>query len=129
MATKKLNVQVIAQITPDTGLEPICAVDTDSDAFAPLAITGFTEWRTAEIQLAAAAVDTAFTFTEAVAFLLFADEPISLKLAAGESELTNIRFAGWCADDEDDDVHSTSVLLSNPGASAAQVKVLYLEKP
>lgn len=125
---KQFNMQVVAQITPDTGLEPACVLDTDNDQFDALALADFDEWSIRELQVAAGAVDTAVTFTDALVGVMFADGPLTVKVAAGETGLANLRFFAWAAADTSGG-HPTSILLSNPGASAVQVKFKYVETP
>ena len=127
MAVRRHTLRVIAESIPDTGREPVGLIDTDDEA-SPLVLTGFTGWTRRSVQIAAAAVDTPITFTQAVALQLFSDVPVDIRLASGESLVENIRYIGWMGDDEDDGGHGTSILVSVPGASAANLELLYIEQ-
>lgn len=96
-----------------------------------LVLSGYTQADMSKyIALAAAAADQAVTFTDAVAIILFShDNPFQLRLAGGETLLSNLRcFVIWC-DDTDDEAHSTSVLLTGNGASIANLEAIIIEKP
>jgi hypothetical protein len=127
MATRKLTYRVQAKSIPDTGRDPVGELDTDLEA-APLILTSFVGWKRESLKIAAGTADQAFTFTDAVAMLVFADVPIQVRLAAGEAQPSNLRFFGWCADDAETSCHTTSILLSVPGADPANVEILFVEK-
>lgn len=127
MPTKKLYYRVIAKTIPDTGREAVGELDTDQEA-EPLVLSSFVGWKREALRVAAGAVDQAFTFTDAVAMLIFSDEPFHIRLAAGQKQTTNIRFFGWCANTELLTVNTTSVLISVPGANPANLDILFVEK-
>lgn len=127
MPTPKLLYHVAAEYIPDTGRDPVDEIDTDTE-INPLILTGFKECRKANMQIPSLAVDTAFTFTDAVALLIFSDVPIHVRLVAAQTQVQNVRFFGWCADKETLTVKTTSVLISVPGVLPANLRILYVEK-
>lgn len=123
-----LLLQVIAGIRPDTGRSISCELDTNDSDFDPIVLTGFTKWRHERITVAAAVTDQAYTFTEAVGLIVFSSEPISWRLVAAQALVERVRFFGWVGDTALNDVHSTSVLLTNPGTETAHIDVIVIEK-
>lgn len=125
MATKSATLRTLLTAVNDAGEEPEKSLD---ESFVLASFTDFTPGR--RIRLAAAAADQAVTFTDAIALLVVShDYPFSLRLAAAETLLENLRsFLVW-ADDEDSGVHQTSVLLTGNGTNVADLEVWIIEKP
>lgn len=119
--------KIVAEIMADAGLDPQCLIDTDETP-GPFVLEGWTARVDQTIVLLPAAVDQAVSFTDAVGLLLVSDEPFDLRLAAGETLLTNLRaFVLW-ADSVTDHAHSTSVLLSGKGLATASIQALIIEE-
>lgn len=95
-----------------------------------LILSGYTDATISKyIALASGASDQAVSFTDAIGVLLVSDTPFSLRLAGGETLLTNLRaFVVWC-DDALDGAAQTSVLLSGNGSSVSNIEAIILEKP
>lgn len=127
MASPSLTVRLIAELIPDTGADPSCELDTGVST--PLVLDGFDQWTQHRVTVAPGAADQAVTFTAAIAILVFSDQPISIRLAAAETLVANTRLFAIVADDEVDEVHSTSILLTGNGSTEANVSVWILEKP
>ena len=121
------SLRLIAETFPDAGLDPQCQIDTDEHP-GPLQLIGFGEDSHETIFLAPAAADQAHTFTAASALVLVSDQPFSLRLASGESLLTNLRMFVLWADDSANAAHSTRVLLTGNGDNTAKIKVLTIEQ-
>lgn len=129
MPTPTFNLRITASLSEDLGAEPVIAIDTAVLMPLGLGLGGFPGWRHQRVQVPAAAVDQAITFTDAVLLLVFSDQPISIKTKTGETAALNQVFHGWCAKDATHAVSpAAGILVSNPGASVANVDVLVIEK-
>ena len=131
MATKEAALRIVLQHLNDTGESPEKALDTDIIDQAGLVLSEYTDLTPGRrVLLAAAAADQAITFTNAIALVIVShDNAFKLRLAAGETLLTNLRaFVVW-ADDEDDAVKATSVLLTGNGVTTADLELWIIEKP
>jgi len=130
VAAPEFTLRLLASLYADAGLAAEKELDTDDlpSSAGPIVLTGFQEWAIKKVTLAVSVTDQAVTFTAAVLIILLSDEPITVRLAAGETQLPNTRLFVVAADDSDDHVHSTSVLLSNPGANEAHVEAWFIEK-
>ena len=129
MPSPSFLLQVIAGIRPDTGRVVDCELDTNDEA-SPLVLTGFQTWRHERVIVPPSTADQAFTFTNAIALVLFASAPIGVRLVAAQALLPNLRFYGWCADDSAESVHATSILLTNASTTeSSYIDVLIIEKP
>ena len=125
MVTKSASLRLGLEALNDVGEAPEKGVDETLD------LSGYTDLTPGRrIALDPAAVDQAVTFTDAIAILIVShDYPFSLRLVAGQALLANLRvFLVW-ADDELDDAHSTSVLLTGNTLNVADLEVWILEKP
>lgn len=128
MATRAASIQAILEFIADVGLSPECAVDTDESP-GPFTLTGWDEKLQGTVKVGPTALDQALTFTDALAIVLVSDQPFDMRLAAGETLLTNQRmFIVW-ADDTDDGVHQTSVLLTGNTIAQAIVSYFIIEAP
>jgi len=125
MPTKNLTLRTIISAANDLGEQPAKELDES------LTVDGFTQWRVEYVQLAAAGADVAVAFTAAVALFVFShDNPFSLRLAAGETLMGNLRqFGPIMCDDEDDEALTTSVLLTGNGVTPSDIEVWIVEKP
>lgn len=128
MATRKNTLRLTAETQDDTGLEPVCAIDTDSWP-GELSLSGFKVDEIATIALSPSAADQAVTITNVVGLILVSDQPFSLRYAAGETLLANLRLNVIYCDDTDDHAATTSVLLTGNGTNEALVKVYQITKP
>lgn len=124
MAVKSAVLRLLLSSIDDTGYDP------SKEADASLTLSGYTDITPGRrLTLAAGASDQALSFTEAVGLVIIShDNPFKLRIAAGETLLTNLRrFVLWC-DDEDDGARATSVLLTGNGSTPADLEVWIIEK-
>jgi hypothetical protein len=131
MATMNSALRIVLQHMNDTGDTAAKSLDTDEIDQAGLTLSGYEDLTPGRrIRLGASAADQAVAFTDALGILIVShDYPFSLRLAAGETLLTNLRaFVVW-ADDTDDGVHQTSCLLTGNGSYAADLEAWIIEKP
>lgn len=128
MATKTALYRFLLNLFPDTGAEPTFDLDSASMP-VPLPALEHLQYTVKQITLAPAADDQAVTFTAAIMLVVVGDGAFGLRLAAGETLLTNSRMHAFVADDEDASVHETSILLTGNGASTVNVTVIIVEKP
>lgn len=107
------------------------SLDTHTIGPAGLTLTGYTDITPGKrILLAPAADDVEVAFTHACALLIVSrDYPFSLRLAAGETLLTNVRKFELFADDTDDGVLEGPVLLTGNGTNQASLEVWIVELP
>lgn len=127
---KTLVNRTVIELANDSGEPPEKSLDTAGIDRYALLLAGFTDVTPGRrIRLAAAAADQALTFTAAVAIVIVShDYPFSLRLAAGETLLGNLReFKVWC-DDTADAAAVTSVLLTGNGDNVADLEVWIVEK-
>lgn len=126
---KRMSIQVLARYIADSGIEPKTVLDTTNDGFDALDVSGFVKHREEDFELAAAADDEEYAFTDAIGLLVFSDLPIGIRLADAESLVEKVRFFGWVNDgDIDHTTHTTSILLTNDNTGAANVRVVVIEK-
>lgn len=128
---KTLTCRTVLELVNDSGEPPEKALDTAGIDRYALLLSGFTDITPGRrIRLAAAAADQALTFTSAIAILIVShDYPFSLRLAAGQTLLANLRqFLVFC-DDTADAAAVTSVLLTGNGDNVADLEVWIVEKP
>jgi len=129
MATKNAILRLILSFAPDTDEEPSCELDTAQLPVAFPILTGFKVKRIEDIALAAGAADQPLLFTDAIGVIIVSDSAFNLRLAAGETLVENTRlFVVW-ADDNDDGVLTTSVLLTGNAVSEALLTAYIIEKP
>lgn len=129
MATKTLATRLVLEHSNDTGEQPAQTLDTNGLPTA-LLLSGYTDFTVKAIALAAAAADQAVTFTNAlVVAIVSRDEPFSLRLAAGQKLLTNLRLFVIQSADEDEEANTTSVLLTGNGDNVANLDAWIIEKP
>ncbi len=125
MATKQLEVRTVIAQRDDIG-----AVDSkDFDETTTLAsFLDVTPGR--RITLAAAASDTAITFTNAAFFFIRSHtNSFKLRLAAGETLMSNlIQFGPIVSNVATNSSLATSVLLSGNGSTTADLEVWIVEK-
>jgi hypothetical protein len=123
--------RLLYEMLPSQGASPGCSVDTDADPLGggQLSLEGLDSARNETILLASGASEQAVTFTDAVAIILIGSGPFSLRRATGETPFTNLRtFVVW-ADDTNDGVATTSVLLDGNGANQVTIQAIVVEKP
>jgi hypothetical protein len=121
MPTPEVSFQLVAEHSDDTNAQPSCVLDTNSAPSGPLQLDGFKLHSMGTIIVAPADVDKPLLFTGAVALVLLSDEKFSLRLAAGESLLADIRSFFFMGDDADTPAHATGVCLTGNGANEAAV--------
>lgn len=124
MATLSTAMRFVLEQYNDTGESP--AKDFD-ERLQLAAFTDHTPGR--RLQLQADDEDRPFTFTNAVALLIFShDEPFALRLAADETLMSGLRmFVVW-GDAVDGEVVSTSVLLTGNGETDSDLEIWIIEK-
>lgn len=131
MPTMNAALRIVTEHMNDTGDSAAKSLDSDQVNRGGLTLSGYEDATPGRrIRLGTAAADQALSFTDAIAIVIVShDYPFSLRLAAGETLLTNLRaFVVW-ADDTDDGVHQTSCLLTGNGTYAADLEVWIIEKP
>lgn len=131
MATMSAALRIVLQHLNDTGESPEKSIDTDSIDQAGLTLSDYDALTPgARIKLAPAAADQAVLFTDAIAILIVSrDYSFSLRLAAAETLLENLRaFLVW-ANDTDTGIHQVSCLLTGNGADTANLEIWIIEKP
>lgn len=123
--TQSVIARLILQHVSDTGETPEKEYDEE------YTLTGFADITPGRrLKLAAAAADQALTFTDVIGILITSrDNPFDLKVGAGETALTNLRSFFVLAEDTDDGVHQTSVLLSGNGSNESNLEIWLIEKP
>ena len=131
MATMKAALRIVLQHLNDTGESPEKSIDTDSIDRAGLTLSGYEAITPgSRIKLAAAAAYQAVTFTDAIAIVIVSrDYPFSLRLAAAETLMENLRAFLVFADDTLDGVITTSFLLTGNGDNTADLEIWIIEKP
>jgi len=121
------SLKIVAELQADSGLDPQCVLDTDEHP-GPFTLSGYDEKTERTLALGPAAADQAVTFTAAAGLIMVSDEPFSLRLAAGETLLTDLRaFVLW-SDSVANAVHETSVLLTGNGQHTAAVQMKLIER-
>ena len=124
-----MQVRLLVDFMDDDGQEAAESLDTDR-LTGGLVLGDYVAKSVLDLQLGAAAVDQAVTFTAALMLLVVSsDYPFKLRLAAGQAQMPNARLWMVMTDDEDEAAHTTSILLSGNGTNPAQIKVYILEKP
>jgi hypothetical protein len=118
------NLRAIWEITAAAGQTP--AVEFDSDGLSPPTYTDLVQRGETAAVVAADAVDQSFAIpVDACAVLLFSDQPVTLKLAAGETELTVRSFMIGGADEGAVAFPEGELLVSGTG-TPANVLVYYI---
>lgn len=127
MATKSLAVRVVVEHYDDDGEEPSKVFDQR------IVLSGYKAINPGrQVALAAAAADQVETVNTSIGVMVFATDegkPFKLRLASGEALLSNLRLALLIGDDEDDAIHSTTVLLTGNGTNEAPLEIWNIEKP
>lgn len=124
--------RLLAEYYPSSGVDPASRVDTDVSPGLPLVLTGFTGFTQTSLTVAPAAVDQSVTLPTGgvIALLIVSDQPITLKLATGETEMENGRAWMMVAADEDTAIlPAGDLLISGNTASTANVVIWYIPKP
>lgn len=106
-------------------------LDTNMIGPAGLSLSDYTDITPGKrVLLAPAAADQALGFTNACALLIVSrDYPFSLRLAAGETLMSNLRKFELFADDTDDGILEGPVLLTGNGTNQASLEVWIVELP
>jgi hypothetical protein len=128
MAQMQETLRIIAEIAQDAGAVPDCTVDTQNPPLGPLTLSGFKVSALETVVLAPAAVDQVLMFTDVAMLLLLADQPFSLRLAAGETLVPNLRAFVVQTDQIANGALTTGVLLTGNGSNEAVIQVLRIEK-
>jgi len=92
MANPELNIRLVAEHRDDSNQQPSCTLDFEH------ILSGFKVNGVDKICLEPSAVDQPYAFVDAVALLITSDKPFSLRHAAGEKLLANMRMYAWVAD-------------------------------
>ena len=125
MPTKSATLRLLLSVINDVGDQPEKEFDESLvlDSFATFTPGG-------RLLLAAAGADVAVTFTDAIGLLIFShDNAFSLRLAAGEALLGNLRCHLFFCDDEIAGAHVTSVLLTGNTVTPSDIEYWIIEKP
>lgn len=125
MPTKSVEIRTILKARNDTGETP------EKEFDETLTLSGFSDHTPGRrLTLAAAASDTAFTFTAGAALLIYShDNTFKLRLGAGETLLSNMRqFGPIVVNAATNNALSTSVLLSGNGTTPADLEIWVFEK-
>lgn len=91
--------------------------------------TGITPGR--RLSLAAVAADQAVTFVGAIGLIIIShDNFFKLRLATGETLMTNLRlFVAWASDEDTALASTVNVLLTGNGTTTADIEIWIIEKP
>tara|TARA_R110000824_G_scaffold54028_3_gene149080 strand:- start:550 stop:921 length:372 start_codon:yes stop_codon:yes gene_type:complete len=122
--------RLIAEMITQLGADPACAFDSDVEVAAGLQLTG---WKTdfqKRTLIGPAEVDTAIAIPDAIALIVYSDQPVSMRLTGGEVLMPNGRLWTMMADDEDDAIlPARDLLFSGNTTTEANVFVWVIEKP
>lgn len=120
----------LADLLSDLGRDPSFHLDTDEDE-RPLRLEGFKECVQQKKVVLPADVDVSITIPDdIIALVVYSSEPIQMRLAAGETQLTNLRLFTAIADDELDEIMAAgAILLTGNTTNEAVVRIIYLVKP
>ena len=129
--TQNAALRIVLQHMADTGESPEQSIDTDKIGRSGFTLSGYDDITPGRrLLLAVDADDQALAFDDAIGVLLVSrDYPFSLRLADGETLMTNLRAWLAFADDTDAGVLQTSVLLTGNGVNAANLEIWIIEKP
>ena len=126
-----VSLRLLAEIVAQIGATPGCQIDTDEDPLGGgvLSLNGIQQHSVETILVPAAASEQAVTFTDACMVLLIGSGPFDLRRATGETPFTNLRAFLVFADDTDDGVATTSILLDGNGVNQTTISAIIVEKP
>ena len=125
MATKGASLRLVLETVNDTGDTPAKSVDETFD------LTSFTDLTPGRrIALATTADDQPVAFSDAIGVVVLShDYPFGIRLAAGETLMSNVRLFVVYADDENAGVLTGSFLLTGNGTNVADIEVWLIEAP
>jgi len=127
--SKSASNRGIVDFLDDAGNKASESLDTDR-LTGGLVLSGYTAHSVASIYLLSGDTDLAVTFTNAIGLLIVSeDNEFSLRLAGGETLLTDIRKLEVWGHVSTKKVASTSVLLTGNGVTPSKLKVYIIEKP
>lgn len=117
------SLRLIYEVIPSAGVDPEVQIDTDElspPAFVDLVVRG-----EQHLQIGPSVTDQAVAVPNSCIVLVFSDEPILMRLSAGETQLRARFFAVAAEDETGRAVTARNLLLSGNGTTTANVRVLY----
>lgn len=132
MATKQVALRAVLEYLNDLGANPADTLDTDTDG-KPLVLSGDIAMGAARFRIPTGTTDTVYGPAGAqnlLGYVIFSlDQPIALRLAAGQQQLVNIRFFSFFGHDADPVPDSVGLpVLSNTSGNTANVIVAWITK-
>ena len=123
MATRGLDLRILAKLTEDVGATPETAIDRS------FLLSGFVVSERRDITLAAAADDVLYEFGEAAAVVIFTrDNRFSWRLADAETLVANVALTVIETDRATRGTGLTEILLTGNGSTEAHLTMLVIEK-
>lgn len=131
MATPSASIQAIISLMSGTGSNPVCKLDTNEELAVPLVLTDYKVDQQATIIVGPSDTDLAYALPAAGVILLMvlSDQPVSMRLQAGETLMGNGRFWLMVADDEEApvvDPAGDQLLFTGNGSNEASVKIWHI---
>jgi hypothetical protein len=125
--SRKFSPRVIAELTEADGLDPVTTVDSQEWP-ALAAISGFKKDACATLVIAPGDADVAHVIGACCALVILSDEPISVRLAGGETLMSGVQEFLLRGKDSSQTVISGPLLFTGNGANEANVKVWAVSK-
>lgn len=126
-AIQQATLRQIVTLLDDAGQEGCDAIDTGTDPFGPITIQGYKIASRSTVVLPVGAVDKFLGFVDATMLVLYGSGRFSLRLAAGETLLTNLRLFAVAGQENDEGVISSSVLITAVETSEVTLRVVVVE--
>lgn len=118
----KATLRQILEVIPTTGVDPELQIDTDE--LGPPVYEDLTNRRDFQMSIAPSDDDVAVAIPDCCLLLLFADEPVLVRLADGEQQLRVRHLALGSEDSDHNAIDSNELLISGNGADTADVRIL-----
>jgi hypothetical protein len=126
--TPSLALRLILQYIADTGEAPSKEIDTQASP-TPLVLDSFTDITPGrKLKLSPSADDQSLSFTNAAVLVIYShDYPFGLRLADGETLVSNLRLFQFALDDVASAGLAGPVLLTGNGQNQADLEIWIVE--
>lgn len=118
------SLRSIYEVIPSAGVDP--EVQLDTDELSPPTYEDIVVRGEQHLQIGPAISDQPVAIPNSCIVIVLSDEPILLRLAAGETQMRTRHFVCGAEDETGRALTARNILISGNGTTTANVRVLYV---